>query len=130
MVDEYYDPTARVDPEAIYFEEHTTLARELDKLARTAQIAAEVKLDLQDKAALYRYLNERRAVGVEAMSALIHIDPRDGVAIASLQGIIRSWLDACEFIFAKLTEGEQADRQITEEFGENAENGRDARYDD
>lgn len=101
--------------EAELFEDEALSRQALNKAARGA---AEVIIDLEDRGALYNYIKGVRAEAAEAAVKLFAVDPTDTKKIYELQKLCNLYIDAVGFIHARLSDGEDVENAIKEDFGE------------
>ena len=85
-------------------------------LQRAGTLAAEIHIDVAAKGPLLLYLKERRNEALEALYALVSIDPRDDVAIARAQTVVAEYLKVAHWIAARREDALEADRIIQEDY--------------
>ena len=102
------------------------VAERLDALERQSRRAtldgittmgAAVEIDLSDRGPLFHYLSERRDEAAAAMLALVEVDPKDAVAVATAQARVTEYLRVTRWIKQRREEAAEADRAIKEDYG-------------
>lgn len=88
--------------------------RELETASR---VGAHIILDLQDRGPLYLYLKQRRQEAVASLLNLAAIDPRDAVAIAQHQAVVREYLKITGWIDRGIERAKEAELIINEGYG-------------
>lgn len=99
-------------------------AEERANLERDGRIAAHIERDLQLRGPLYLYIEQRRREAGQALRGLAEVDPRDGVAIAELQAVVREFSRACGWVFHRLEASDLAAEVIRDRWG-NEDHGDD-----
>lgn len=90
-------------------------------LSRATQLTADIVIDLESKGALFAFIKAQRRIAIEALTALIDVDPTDSKEVYALQRRIHPYFDACRFIKTSIAKGAEADETIEETFGHGAE---------
>lgn len=107
------DEAEKFDPDHLLLDE---LDRRQDLEKATGKAAA-VTIDLQDRGPLYQYAMDRRRDAFGALKALVDADPKDTVAIATLQLQVREFFNVCAFIHSTFDDAALAEQMIADEFG-------------
>jgi len=100
-----------------------TAAERRHKLQRQVREAKEIEHAIENDGPLGKYLHYRRKIARTALQAIVEADPKDAVAIASLQAEIKEFLRVGEWVLSELSAADMAEQDINEEFGKT--NGQD-----
>lgn len=105
-----------MDAEASFFADGMSDIERRKWLERTGRIAAEIEIDLETGGPLGLYAKSRRNEAMEALRILADIDPRDAIAIAEAQAIVREYLRVFAWVAAKIEEAAQATETIKRDY--------------
>lgn len=89
-----------------------------DQLESAGRLGAEIYVEVKDKGPLGLFLKARRELAAEALLSLARIDPRDQVAIAEQQAIVKEYLSLVEWIKQGIDEAVEAEETIAREYGD------------
>ena len=109
-VREHEDPT---DPFFMDAVEELERRRQLERVGR---IAAEITVDLESKGPLGLYAVDRRNDAAAALRTLAAVDPRDAVAIAEAQAVVREYLRVFEWVGGWADRAVEAEEIINREY--------------
>lgn len=91
-----------------------------NELERDGRIGAEVYLDIVENGPLGLYLKERRQLAKDALLRLAEINPKDGIAIAEQQAVVKEFLIVTRWVRSRIDAAIDAEQTIKREYG-NAE---------
>lgn len=94
-----------------------TAAERRHRLQRQVREAKEIEQSIEQDGPLGKYLRFRRNLARRALQGIVEADPKDAVAIASLQAEIKEFLRVGEWVLSELSAAEMAEQDINEEFG-------------
>lgn len=83
-------------------------------LERAGFECAAVEIDAGQQGPLYQYAVDRRQGAIEALVALGTVDPKDAVAITTLQANVHEYLRVARWARGIIERGKQAEQQINE----------------
>lgn len=116
MESEHNDPT---DP---FFLDAVEELERRRMLERTGRIAAEITIDLESKGPLGLYAADRRNDAATALRVLATVDPRDAVAVAEAQAVVKEYLRVFEWVGGWADRAVEAEEIIKREYsGEQAD---------
>ena len=104
-----------------YFDETLGDLERKSLLERVGREAAEIEIDLAAGGPLAAYIRSRREDAKEALRVLVTTNPKDGVSIALAQASVNEYLRVIQWIAARASEAEDAERIIADEYGRNGE---------
>jgi len=98
------------------FEDGLTALEQRRQLEQSVSLKTDIETDLAEGGPLMLYLKRRRAMALEALEALVSVDPKDAPGIAKLQTLINEYIRPCEWVAARIEEGAQDAQTIREEY--------------
>jgi hypothetical protein len=81
-------------------------------LERIRARGARVEVDLAEDTSLRRYVQSRRARSIEALQALVFVEPENALAVAGFQHIVAEYLNVREWARGEIEASVMADNQI------------------